>query len=108
MEMILHTVKLGFLDMLIEQIDGVRLKETLFLSFILGLSVQLIEESVTLLVEFQGLLSIDGLILEFESFVFEFDMDVSGSLKIDRCLQGIQTFAWVGLIEVSSVGVLRG
>ena len=66
-KMILQSIKLGFRNVLVEQRDSAGLQVALLLSLVRLLGVELVEESITLLVELQGLLGVNLLVVEVES-----------------------------------------
>ena len=107
MEMILHTKEFGFWNMLVKERDGTCLKKALFLGFFGMLGVQLKAESISLLVKLKALLWVDLLVIELEYVIFEFGVNVYLSVKINRSLHSTQTFAWMSIVKVSSVLILR-
>ena len=70
------------------------------------LSVQLIKESITLLVEFQRLLRVDHLVVEFKCIILEPDVDLHFGVEIDRGLLGSKSLARMSIVKVSCVGIL--
>ena len=75
MEVILHTKKLGFIDMGIEQRNGAGLKIAILLSIVFLVCVQSIVESIALLVKFHCLMRDDFLVFEIECCILEHWVD---------------------------------
>jgi len=72
MEMVLHTIKAGFVNMVVEQRNGLGLKPTLLVSLGKIIVVHLEVESIGFLVELHRFLSIDFLVVESKFIVLEF------------------------------------
>jgi len=71
MEMVLHTVKAGFVNMVVEQRNGLGFKPTLLVSLGKIIVVHLEVESIGFLVELHRFLSINFFVVESEFIVFE-------------------------------------
>ena len=90
MEMILHSVELGFLDVLIEQADGLGLEPTLLLLFWQIVVVKSVVEGVTSFVELEGLILgyFHLFVVELEGVILEIFFDLDSRAEIDwglRC-----------------------
>ena len=85
MEMILHSVELGFLDVLIEQADGLGLEPTLLLLFWQIVVVKSVVEGVASLVELEGLILGDFhlFVVELEGVILEIFFDLDSRAEID-------------------------
>lgn len=103
-EMILQSVEGGLWNVLVEERDGLGLKEALFG----GLTAELVEEGVSLLVELEGGFRVDVLVVEVEYVISKTCVNLHLGLEIDWSLLGSKSLAYVSVIEVGGVGVLRG
>lgn len=70
------------------------------------LSVQLIKESIALFVEFQRLLRVHHLVVEFECVILEPDIDLHFGIEVDGRLLGSKSLARMSIVKVSRVGIL--
>jgi len=66
--------------------------------FISALCIHLVEECVSLLVEFDRFLRDSLLIFELESIINKSWMDMHRSLKVNWCLLSTEAFARMGLV----------
>ena len=79
-EMRLQTVQIGLLDMMVEEIDGLRLHHIL-----LGFAFHHELELLACLLVLSLLLGINGLVFDGEVFVLEVGHHGGSRLKVDRC-----------------------
>lgn len=71
MEVILHSIKLGLLNMIIEKRNSLGLEVALLLSLLGIFGVQGVIKNITFFVEFQRFFWVDFFIVEFEYIILE-------------------------------------